>query len=86
MYEVNHVAAHLAETVSVDPDTGQLLLPDKWGDVHQAVLLPDGSYQLNPVPIAQLGPGRVLGSKVDHEGNLIMCDVLKVLTASSWAL
>jgi hypothetical protein len=72
-----------AETVSVDPVTGWLLLPDKWGDVHQAVLLADGSYQLNPVPLAQLGPGRVLGSKIDQQGNLIMCDVLKVRTATN---
>lgn len=65
----------------MDPSTGRLLLPDKWGDIHEALLLEDGSYQLNQTPIAQLGPGRVLGSKMDAEGNLVMCDVLKVSKA-----
>lgn len=67
-----------AETVTVESATGRLLLPDKWGDVHEALPQPDGSFLLNPKPLAQLGPGRVLGSKLDAEGNLVMCDVLKV--------
>lgn len=67
--------------MTVDPKDGRLLLPDKWGDIHEARQLSDGSYVLNPRPIAQLGPGRVLGSKLDAEGNLVMCDVLK----ASWS-
>eukprot|EP00882_Tetradesmus_deserticola_P020787 GHRQ01022464.1.p1 GENE.GHRQ01022464.1~~GHRQ01022464.1.p1 ORF type:complete len:399 (+),score=115.02 GHRQ01022464.1:178-1197(+) len=70
---------HNVETVTVEASTGRLLLPDKWGDVHEALLLANGSYQLNPKPLAQLGPGRVLGSKLDADGNLVMCDVLKGL-------
>ncbi|WIA17796.1 hypothetical protein OEZ85_009308 [Tetradesmus obliquus] len=70
---------HNVETVTVEASTGRLLLPDKWGDVHEALQLADGSYQLNPKPLAQLGPGRVLGSKLDADGNLVMCDVLKGL-------
>jgi hypothetical protein len=70
--------ARLAETVSGEASTGHLLLPDKWGDVHMAVQLPDGSYSLQPQPLAQLGPGRVLGNKMDADGNLVMCDVFKV--------
>lgn len=62
----------------MDASTGSLLLPDKWGDVHVAHQLPHGSYQLLPRPALQMGPGRVLGSKLDAQGNLIMCDVLKV--------
>jgi hypothetical protein len=73
------------ETVTVESSTGRLLLPDKWGDVHEALLLADGSYQLNPKPLAQLGPGRVLGSKLDADGNLVMCDVLKVRAAAAAA-
>lgn len=71
-----------AETVSVDPASGRLLLPDKWGDIYEAHMSKNGSYTLNPRPIAQLGPGRVLGSKVDAQGNLVMCDVLKVRALS----
>lgn len=67
-----------AETVTGDPATGNLLLPDKWGDVHLAQHLPDGSYRLQRPPLASLGPGRVLGSKLDAQGNLVMCDVFKV--------
>eukprot|EP00879_Flechtneria_rotunda_P014401 GHRR01015048.1.p1 GENE.GHRR01015048.1~~GHRR01015048.1.p1 ORF type:complete len:431 (+),score=160.92 GHRR01015048.1:224-1516(+) len=70
---------HGVETVTVDPANGRLLLPDKWGDVYTAVLLPNGTYSLNPKAIAQLGPGRVLGNKLDADGNLVMCDVLKGL-------
>eukprot|EP00878_Enallax_costatus_P025649 GHUV01027461.1.p1 GENE.GHUV01027461.1~~GHUV01027461.1.p1 ORF type:complete len:393 (+),score=76.33 GHUV01027461.1:116-1294(+) len=67
------------ETVTVDPQTGSLLLPDKWGDIHIADLLPDGTYALQPRPMAQLGPGRILGNRLDADGNLILCDVLKGL-------
>lgn len=68
----------LAETVIVEDGTSRLLLTDKFGDVHEALLLENGSYHLNPRPLAQLGPGRVLGNKLDANGNLVMCDVLKV--------
>ncbi|KAF8055388.1 MET1B [Scenedesmus sp. PABB004] len=70
---------HGVETVSVDSRTGRLLLPDKWGDVHEATPQPGGGYALRASPVAQLGPGRVLGNKLDAEGNLVMCDVLKGL-------
>jgi hypothetical protein len=53
--------------------------------VHEALPLADGSYRLNPKPLAQLGPGRVLGSKLDADGNLVMCDVLKVRATSASA-
>jgi hypothetical protein len=36
------------------------------------------SYVLNPKQIAHLGSGRPLGSHYDGEGNLIVCDSLKV--------
>lgn len=67
-----------AETITVDPATGNLLLPDKLGAVHLAHRLPNGSYSLQQKPLAQTGPGRVLGSKLDAEGRLVMCDVSKV--------
>jgi len=66
------------ETVTGDPATGDLLLPDKWGNVYLAQRMPNGSYTLQQPPLARMGPGRVLGSKLDAQGNLIMCDVLKV--------
>ena len=72
------VLSPAAETVTVDGGTGDLLLPDKWGDVHRARHLANGSYMLLPQPVVQMGPGRVLGSKLDAAGNLVMCDVLKV--------
>jgi hypothetical protein len=68
------------ETVAGDA-RGRLLLPDKHGAVHVAEPLPgstDGSYALQRQPLAQLGPGRVLGTKLDAQGNLVMCDVLRV--------
>lgn len=67
------------ETVTGDPATGDLLLPDKWGNVYLAQRMPNGSYTLQQPPLARMGPGRVLGSKLDAQGNLIMCDVLKGL-------
>lgn len=67
-----------AETVTEDPSTGSLLLPDKLGDVHLALRAADGSYSLQHPPLARMGPGRVLGSKLDAAGNLVMCDVFKV--------
>jgi hypothetical protein len=36
------------------------------------------SYVLNPEPYARLGSGRPLGSHFDADGNLIVCDSLKV--------
>jgi hypothetical protein len=67
-----------AETITGDPTTGSLLLPDKLGAVHLAHRLPNGSYSLQQKPLAQTGPGRVLGSKLDADGRLVMCDVSKV--------
>jgi hypothetical protein len=37
-----------------------------------------GDWVLNPEPLAKLGPGRPLGYHFDHDGNLIVCDSLKV--------
>lgn len=37
-----------------------------------------GQWVLSPEPLAKLGPGRPLGYHFDHEGNLIVCDSLKV--------
>lgn len=36
------------------------------------------SYVFNPEPMTHLGSGRPLGSHYDAEGNLIVCDSLKV--------
>lgn len=37
-----------------------------------------GQWVLSPEPLAKLGPGRPLGYHFDHDGNLIVCDSLKV--------
>jgi sugar lactone lactonase YvrE len=51
---------------------------DKYAWVREALPQPDGSYQLQPRPLAHLGPGRPLGAGFDADGNLIICDALKV--------
>jgi hypothetical protein len=78
MHHSNLLPCCPAETITGDPTTGSLLLPDKLGAVHLAHRLPNGSYSLRRKPLAQTGPGRVLGSKLDVEGRLVMCDVFKV--------
>jgi hypothetical protein len=77
---------HSTESVNVSPD-GRLVMIDKYGAVRAAPKQPiSNSTQLDPLPIAHLGPGRALGFTFDAEGNLVVCDALKVrssrLTAS----
>jgi hypothetical protein len=68
-----------------------MALLDKFGNVFEAQL--DSvdctgayTYELNPVPLTSLGAGRPLGSHYDHEGNLIVCDSLKVWAVQSDAV
>jgi hypothetical protein len=51
---------------------------DKYGFVRAAPKNPDASTQLDPQPVAHLGPGRPLGAAFDAAGNLVVCDALKV--------
>jgi hypothetical protein len=76
---INHVqySAWRAESVNVCPD-GHLIMIDKYGAVRAAPKNPDSSTQLDPEPIAHLGPGRPLGFTFDAQGNLVVCDALKV--------
>lgn len=55
---------------------------DKYGAVRTAVQHADGSTVLDPVPVAHLGAGRPLGFAHDAEGNLVVCDALKVSEVS----
>eukprot|EP00878_Enallax_costatus_P045952 GHUV01055495.1.p1 GENE.GHUV01055495.1~~GHUV01055495.1.p1 ORF type:complete len:182 (+),score=23.30 GHUV01055495.1:754-1299(+) len=68
-----------AESVAVGP-RGQLVMLDRYNHLYEA--WPDtaapGGYKLNTQPLAKLGAGRPLGYHFDHEGNLIVCDSLKV--------
>jgi hypothetical protein len=52
---------------------------DKWGYVHIASKEGD-SYQLEPEPLCYVGPGRPLGFHHTPDGNLVICDSLKVLS------
>jgi hypothetical protein len=45
--------------------------------VHEAVASSSG-WQLRKQPVAQLGAGRPLGYHFDADGDLIICDSLKV--------
>jgi hypothetical protein len=47
--------------------------------VRRAVQAGDGSWQLQPRPLAQLGTGRVLGGKFDRAGDLWLCDGVRGL-------
>lgn len=69
-----------AESVIVSPE-GVATMLDKFGAVHEAIEGPDGSFELNPKPRAWLGPGRPLGAAFDADGNLYVCDALKVCQA-----
>lgn len=55
---------------------------DKYGFVRAAPKDPDASTQLDPTPVAHLGPGRPLGAAFDAADNLVVCDALKVGGAS----
>ena len=68
---------HFAESVIVSPD-GVATMLDKFGAVWEAEEGPDGSLKLRPQPRAWLGPGRPLGAGFDAQGNLYVCDALKV--------
>jgi hypothetical protein len=57
---------------------GTFVMLDKYGDVFEALQGPNGVLTLNPKPVAFLGTGRPLGAKLDADGNLIICDSLKV--------
>lgn len=67
----------MSESVIVSPE-GVATMLDKFGGVHEALQMPDGSYQLRGKPRAWLGPGRPLGAAFDAQGNLYVCDALKV--------
>lgn len=73
-----------AESVTVCPD-GHLVMIDKYGAVRAAPKHPDSSTQLDPEPIAHLGPGRPLGFTFDAEENVVVCDALKVRAGSKHA-
>jgi hypothetical protein len=69
-----------AESVAVRPN-GDLALLDKYGNLFEAVASSSSSsssWQLREQPVAQLGAGRPLGYHFDADGDLIICDSLKV--------
>jgi len=67
-----------AESVVVGPH-GQLVMLDRYNQLWEAKQdQGSGAWALSPKPLAQLGPGRPLGYHFDHDGNLIVCDSLKV--------
>lgn len=67
-----------AESVVVGPQ-GQLVMLDRYNHLWEATQDPKtGEWVLSPEPRAKLGPGRPLGYHFDHDGNLIVCDSLKV--------
>ena len=71
-------AAAAPESVIVSPD-GMATMLDKYGGVFEAAQNPDGSFSLvNPRPSAHLGPGRPLGAAFNAQGDLFVCDALKV--------
>jgi hypothetical protein len=67
-----------AESVIVGPD-GQLVMLDRDNHLWEARQdIKTGQWVSSPEPLAKLGPGRPLGYDFDQEGNLIVCDSLKV--------
>lgn len=67
-----------AESVIVGPQ-GQLVMLDRYNHLWEASQDGKaGQWVLSPEPLAKLGPGRPLGYHFDHDGNLIVCDSLKV--------
>jgi hypothetical protein len=63
--------------VIVSP-SGVATMLDKYGGVFEAVEGPDGSFSINSKPRAYLGPGRPLGAGFNADGDLYVCDALKV--------
>jgi hypothetical protein len=66
-----------AESVTIAPD-GRLVMLDKYGMVWEARESSKDQFDLNPVPLAHLGSGRPLGAGFDKDGNMIICDAIKV--------
>jgi hypothetical protein len=67
-----------AESVAVGLE-GQLVMLDRYNHLWEAKQdHSSGQWVLSPEPLAKLGPGRPLGYHFDHDGNLIVCDSLKV--------
>lgn len=52
---------------------------NKFGGVFEALETIDGGFELNRTAKAWLGPGRPLGAAFDAQGNMIICDALKVV-------
>lgn len=72
------VVSSAAESVVVGSQ-GQLVMLDRYNHLWEATQdAQTGQWLLSPEPRAKLGPGRPLGYHFDHEGNLIVCDSLKV--------
>lgn len=71
-----------AESVTIAAD-GHLVMLDKYGYVHEATEGKHGQFELSKQPVAYVGPGRPLGAQFDTDGNLIICDSLKVLAPPS---
>lgn len=65
-----------AESVVEGPD-GQLVMLDRYNNLWEANLQ-HGTWVLEPEPRARLGVGRPLGYHFDSDGNLIVCDSVKV--------
>eukprot|EP00882_Tetradesmus_deserticola_P017121 GHRQ01018323.1.p3 GENE.GHRQ01018323.1~~GHRQ01018323.1.p3 ORF type:complete len:120 (+),score=16.34 GHRQ01018323.1:617-976(+) len=72
-----HQLANTAESVIVSPD-GRAMMLNKFGGVFEAFETQDGRFELNRTAKAWLGPGRPLGAAFDAQGNMIICDALKV--------
>lgn len=75
-----------AESVAVNPN-GDLALLDRYGSLFEAKYSSkavadsnssSSSWTLQLEPVVRLGAGRPLGYHLDREGNLIVCDSLKV--------
>jgi hypothetical protein len=75
------------ETVAVHPKDSSLVVADQYGFVHRAVPtkskstssgVPKSSYKLKNEKPIYLGPSRPLGLMYDHQGQLIVCDAIKV--------
>jgi hypothetical protein len=75
-----NVLISAAESVAVRSN-GDLALLDKYGNLYEAVASSSsssGSWQLQQQPLARLGAGRPLGYHFDADGDLVICDSLKV--------
>ena len=66
------------ESVVVGPQ-GQLVMLDRYNHLWEATQDPGTkAWVLSSEPRTRLGPGRPLGYHFDHQGDLIVCDSLKV--------